>query len=292
MRALTRFWRSLEDLPGFFAIPAVWEAQCGAEVAVLRPHLKPTDTRAGHYPCPRLRPGSCPRRIVELDDGSYLAVCGDREERCEPVALNPEDVYFQSLDIRGFSRALAQALGVRWQEPALRDDRTWGIGLSDRRETRSQPVFLILLPDSQRFAAVVMNLLLSVSGAFVIVAPTHRHRSVVLQEMLASRGVTFIALEERVVLDEAGQLAPAPAVADANSWRPTPIDDRERAAKAFTVHQKCRLRDLWDAAGVHKTCYYDWLKGKLKDHHAQSIRIEKVLREGLPLGFKPQRGAD
>lgn len=41
-----------------------------------------------------------------------------------------------------------------------------------------------------------------------------------------------------------------------------------------------------------KTCYYDWLRGKLKDHHAQSIRIEKVLREGLPQGFKPRRGEE
>lgn len=292
MKTLTRFWRSLEDLPGFLAIPAVWESQCGEEVAVLRPHLKPTDIRAGHYPCPRLRPGSCPRNIVQLDDGGYLAVCGDREERCEPVALSPEDVYFQALDIRGFSRMIAAVVGVRWQEPVLRGDRTWGIGLSDRRETRSQPVFLILLPDAQRLAAAVMNLLLSVSGAFVIVAPTHRHRSVEMQELLATRGVTFIALEGYVVLDEAGQLAPAPGIADANGWQPTPIADRERAVKRFAARHKCRLLDLWDAAGVHKTCYYDWLKGKLKDHHAQSLRIEKVLREGLPQGFRPRRGSE
>ena len=66
----------------------------------------------------------------------------------------------------------------------------WGIGLSDR-ETRSQPVFLILLPDAQRLAAV-MNLLLSVSGAFVIVAPTPP-RSVECR-IACDPGVTFIAL--------------------------------------------------------------------------------------------------
>jgi len=55
------------------------------------------------------------------------------------------------------------------------------------------------------------------------------------------------------------------------------------------MRAEVRCWGLWDAVGASTTCYYDWRRGDPKDHHAQSVRIEKARRGGTA-GFKPQRG--
>lgn len=58
------------------------------------------------------------------------------------------------------------------------------------------------------------------------------------------------------------------------------------------MRAEVRCWGLWDAVGGNKTCYYDWRRSDLKDHHGQSIRIEKILCAELPQGLKPRRGSE
>lgn len=282
MRALSHLWRSLETIPGLLAIPAFWEAYCGPDIDVIRPHLRVTDTEGALYPCPKPRVGYCPRRIVDYGDGEFAAICRDPYQICEKVSLTQRDVLLQQLDVASFARMLAGPLGIRWQDPVSRGDGAWGIGLSDRRDTRTRPTFLVLLPDTGRFVAMLHRLLLNVSGPFVLVAPTSRHRTIEVQEMLQQRGVRFLSMEEHLLLDDTGQLAAVAPLDTTGAIRPTPKEDRKRVVKEFVAQNHCKVREIQEAAGVDEADYYKWLRGKTPDHYSTCAAIERVLHSGLP----------
>jgi len=288
MKALDSFWRSLESIRGLLAIPSAWEAHCGAGIELIRPHLRVTDTEGALYPCPKPRLGYCPRRIVDYGNGEYAAICRDPYKLCADIPLTRSDVLLQQMDVGSFTRMLAGPLGIRWQEPGPRGDGAWAIGLSDRKETRSQPVFLMILPETNRFVATLRSLLLSVAGPFVLVVPTSRHRTVEVEELLQQRDVAFVPLEEHILLDDAGQLSAA-ALADASrDIRPTPKEDRRRVVKEFISRNHCKVKDIQEAAGVDEADYYKWLSGKVPDHYSTCVAIERVLHYGLPRRQEPK----
>ncbi|MCX6630924.1 MAG: hypothetical protein NTW28_25195 [Candidatus Solibacter sp.] len=287
---MNRFWHSLERVSGLQAIPAFWAEYAGPHFELLRPHLCATDIVGGLYPCPHPSPGHCPRRIVDYGDGNYAALCRDPYKVCPDVPLQARDVVVQELNIGGITRTFAAALGLRWQPPVPRGDCTWAIGISLRQETRGLPVFLLVLPATPRFRAAMERLLLDVSGPFVIVAPTNSHRSVEVQEHVQRRGLAFLAIEDHVGLADDGQFAALNSPADPDRPMPTPVADRPRAVKEFTVRHKCKVKDIQVAAGEDEADYYKWLHGKLPDHYSTCIAIERVLRDGLGNG-KPQRSA-
>jgi hypothetical protein len=248
---------------------------------LLRPYLRVTDFEGTLYPCPRIRSGYCPRRIVDYGDGEYAALCRDPHEICERVVLTRRDVLMHALDVASFSQMLAEPLGISWQRPVERDDGTWAIGLSARRDSKSEPAFLIILPEAERFTSVLQRLLLNIAGPFVVVAPTARHRSTEVQEMLQRRGVLFLALEECLEIGDDGRLASVEIDDPASALRPTPPADRKRVVKEFRARNGCMVRDIQEAAGVDGRDYYRWLEGKLPDHYSICICIERILKRGL-----------
>jgi len=281
MRPLTCLWRSLETITGLVAVPAFWEAYCGPDVDVIRPHLRPTDTEGSLHPCPRPGFGYCPRKIVNYGNGEFAAICRDPYQMCESVKLTQRDVLLHELDVSGFARLLAAPLGIRWQDPVSRGDGTWGIGISNRRETRTHPVFLVLLPDTGRFQVVLHRLLVRVSGPFVVIAPTNRHRTVEVQELLQDRGVSFLALEEHLQIDDAGRIVAVEPPEEIGGIRPTPKEDRRHVVKEFLVRHQCKVREIHEAARVDEADYYKWFHGKTPDHYSTCVAIERVLRNGF-----------
>jgi hypothetical protein len=285
MRKLSHLWRSLEAVPGLLAIPAFWELHCGPDMEVIRPHLRVTDTAGTLYPCPRPRAGHCPRRIVDYGDGQFAAICRDPHEICERVPLTQRDVLLQEIDIASFTKSLAGPLAIRCQ-PTARADGIWSIGLSSRRDAPSWPVFLLLAQEATRFLSAVQDLLLSVPGPFVILAPTDRHRTVPVQELLQSRGILFLALDDHLHLDDAGRLA-ATAPEPPGTLHPTPVADRRRVVKEFVARTNCKVKDIQEAAGVDEADYYKWLNGKTPDHYSTCLGIERVLHTGLTGDLTP-----
>ena len=282
MRSLSHLWRSLETIPGLLAIPAFWEAYCGPDIEVIRPHLRATDMEGALYPCPKPRAGYCPRKIVDYGDGEFAAICRDPYQICEKVPLTRRDVLLQELEVASFARMLAGPLGIRWQQPVERGDFTWGIGLSTRRESLNRPVFLFLLPETERFVAALLRLLLKVPGPFLVMAPTSRHRTVEVQEMLQGRGISFLALEACLGIDDAGRLVETDHQEAAIEFRATPKEDRARVVKEFLARHQCKVKDIQEAAGIHQADYYKWLKGSIPDHYSTCVAIEKVLVTGIP----------
>lgn len=288
MKTLERFWRSLESIHGLLAIPAFWEARCGDGMDLLRPHLRVTDMEGSLYPCPERPIGYCPRRIVDYGDGEYAALCRDPYKLCETVPLTRNDVLLRQLDIASFTRMLAQPLGIRWHAPVSRACGAWAIGLSGRKETRNQPVLLAIFPETDRFVATLRTLLLSLDGPFVLLAPTSRHRTVEVEELLQKRGVAFVPLDEHLLLDDAGRLVSVALPDVSCNVRPTPKEDRRRVVKEFTARNHCKVKGIQEAAGVDEADYYKWLGGKAPDHYSTCVAIENVLHNGLP-GRQEQR---
>lgn len=282
MRKLTRLWRSLERFPGLAQVPAIWEAGCGADYEVIRPHLRPADFIGAIYPCPQPSVGPCPRRIVDYGDGTFAALCRDPYEVCPTVPLNIKDVVVQRLDVASFTRMLADLLGFRWQAPEERAGHAWGIGLSQRRMSVNQPVFFVAEFGPSQFRRTVLELLASVPGPFVLVAPTDDYRDVSLQEHFERRGISFVSLGEQVLRNEEGRLVTLEMSEIADGLRVTPVADRSRAVRDFTVKYRCKVADVQKAAGVDESDFYKWRSGKMPDDYAACIRIEEILRQGLP----------
>ena len=98
MQQLLRLWRTLEAAPVAEAVVAEWDAHFGDDAELLRPHLTPTGTRAGTYPCPHGGGDGCPRQVLERDDGTLEAVCGNVPAECPPLRLKKPQLAVLRLD--------------------------------------------------------------------------------------------------------------------------------------------------------------------------------------------------
>ena len=281
MRKLTRLWRSLETIPGLAQVPASWEAHCRPDFELIRPHLRATDTIGALYPCPHSSPGFCPRKIIDYGDGTFAALCRDPHQICPTVPLTSKDVVVHELDIGSFTRMLAAPLGIRWQPPEERAGHAWGVGLSKRRGSLNQPAFFVAEFGQPEFRSTVLELLTSLPGPFVLLAPTDRHRDVSLQEHFQRRGVGFVSLEEQILLDDAGRFVSLDPLEGVDDLPPTPPEDRQRLMDAFRVKNDCTVQAIADEAEVHVRDLYKWISGQLKDVSKKSRRIEAVLRRGF-----------
>ena len=282
MRKLSQLWRALERIPGLLAVPGFWREYCGPDFPLIEPYLQPTDHVGATYPCPHPTAGQCPRKIVDYGDGEFVAICRDPYESCADVPLVRKEVLAHRLDIVAFTKAISPVLGIRWHPPEKRGDHTWGIGLSGRRSSHNQPAYFIALPESRRFAVTVNSLLLDISGPFLILSPTNRHRSIEIQQRLQARGVGFLSLEEQLLLDENDRLVSVDPTEASDEPAQTPVADRTRVVKAFTTRHQRKVKDIYETAGVDESDFYKWRRGELPDTSQKSRDVERILHQGLP----------
>jgi hypothetical protein len=202
MRRLPKLWRSLERITGLLAVPAAWEAECGEDFGFLRPHLRPTEMVGSLYPCPH-HFGECPRKIVDYGDGEFAAICRDPYKSCDRIPLSPRDALLHDLDLASFLKPILQVASIRPEAPKPRTPGTWSLGLAGRSSSLA-PAFLVVAHSGAAFEASVRDLLLDVSGQFLLVVPTNRYRSAEIQQRIQASSATCLCLEEVVGVDESG----------------------------------------------------------------------------------------
>jgi hypothetical protein len=117
--------------------------------------------------------------------------------------------------------------------------------------------------------------------------PTNQFRTVGIQERLRRHSVGYLCLEEQVFLDEHGRITITDPIESAGAVPVTPVPDRKRIVKEFTIKHHCKVADIQKAAGVYETDYYGWLNGTDPDHYAHCVRIEQILVRGLPTPTPP-----
>ncbi len=112
---LTHFWELLETNfplggPRRHLIDLLGEEIAGGlEAARLLTYQRISDT----YPCPHPSGDGCPRQVIELNDGSYHAVCGNDPRECEDLVLQQEDIEHLGVEPRSLCEGVARALQVR-----------------------------------------------------------------------------------------------------------------------------------------------------------------------------------
>ncbi len=287
MRKLTRLWHVLEHIPGLLAVPAIWRNDCGDEFDLLQQYLRPADEVGSNFPCPYPRGGDCPRKIVNHGGGEYIAICRTLPKICPDVPLIPKEALIHELDLLALLKPVLRAASIRAEVPQIRSHGVWSVGLSNRRSSLNQPVFLLVFAGATGFHSAVRDLLLDVVGPFVVVAPTNQHRTVDIQERLQARGAGYLCLEEQILVDEQGRFSAIDPIESADKISATPVADRKRVVEQFKTKHGCKIVDIQRAAGVHESDYYKWLNGTHPDHYSTCIAIEKVLHFGLAGRNKP-----
>jgi len=277
MRKLSKLWRSLDRVAGQLAIPATWALEAGDDFEFLRPHLGPTDMVGAIYPCPH-RYGNCPRKIVDYDDGEFAAICRDHHQPCERVPLTAKEALVHDLDLAAFLQPILRALGIRREEPQKRGFATWSVGLSARRSSMNQPAFLIIAHRTEIFESAVSDLLLDVTGQFLVMAPTNEYRSVQAQSRLQARNIAYVCLEEQVGVDDRGAFVAIDPVDSADRTPTTPITQRHAVVEKFKTDFDCTDQVIYQDASVHRSDFYKWVIGGLADKSSKSRRLEETLR--------------
>jgi hypothetical protein len=277
MRKLPELWRSLDRIAGQLAIPATWALEAGDDFEFLRPHLGPTDMVGALYPCPH-RSGNCPRKIVDYDDGEFAAICRDHHLSCERVPLTAKEALVHDLDLPAFLQPILRALGIKLEEPQKRGFATWSVGLSARRSSMNQPAFLIIAHRTEIFESAVNDLLLDVTGQFLVMAPTNEYRSVQAQSRMQARNIAYICLEEQVSVDDRGAFVAIDPVDSADRTPTTPIPQRHAVVEKFKTDFDCTDQVIYQDASVHRSDFYKWVSGGLADKSSKSRRIEETLR--------------
>ena len=206
MRKLTQLWQTLEKIPGLLGVTAAWQEACGDDFGFLRQFLRSTDTLGSLYPCPFPTRGYCPRKIIDHGDGDLVAICRDPHQVCPNVAIDASAALLHELNLAAFTNAISTVLGIQPQQPKPRFAGVWGIGLSTRALTRGCAAFLLIHARQPAFVESLRRLALEVVGRFLVLAPTGAFLDVECQQLLRSRRITFIALEESILRDDAGQL--------------------------------------------------------------------------------------
>ena len=172
MQTLLRLWRSLEAAPWNRAVLAEWQERFGQDLALLKPHMKPTGERAGVFPCPNGGGDGCPRQVHERD-GGFVAVCGNVPAECEPVPVTKTDLAVLALDR---TAALGPVLARVCAEEALAATSVAALegllplGVLERRVGRTLVVLATGAGSGQRGAILELRRAAGADAVAVVVA--------------------------------------------------------------------------------------------------------------------------
>lgn len=147
IQTLRRFWKALEQIPGAATDGREWRLLLGEEWPRASRYLRATGDRADAVSCPSPGGDECPRKVIDLGDGRYRAVCQARPPLCDTLDLAVQDVTVLALDRPRLFRDLAAALDSAPSAPARTSgDSVVEIGQHAVVAGISAPVFLVL-PD-------------------------------------------------------------------------------------------------------------------------------------------------
>jgi hypothetical protein len=206
MRILRRLWPALEEIGGLAAIPATWREHLGDEADAITGFLRPTDRRVARFPCQSPGGDGCPRQIIDRHDGTFVATCGDRPQRCDAVELCQTERIIHELDVRRLAESLVVALGLAAGfQNVTACSQTWQLGNYVPLSGHSFPAYLTIQDSSDQVYAVAVRLAGIAASPLLLFVPTRWVIDPVTSELVARNKSRFIALEEAVAIDESGR---------------------------------------------------------------------------------------
>lgn len=205
---LTAFWQMLETSFPLGGPRRHLRELLGAEVAgalesagiLRRRHV------AERYPCPRPGGDGCPRVVLERDDGSIVAVCGNEPAECADLELAATDIDVLGVGPEELCEAIGKALQVRPSVAALPNLRgVYRVGAFIPEPGIKHTVYFLCRCGEREYAEALDGLRTHASGqTFAVLLPTERFLSEELRRQAVAAGVTLVPLVDAVGLDGAG----------------------------------------------------------------------------------------
>ena len=208
MRILRQLWPALEQIPGLAGVKAMWREHLGDEADAIAEFLRPTDRQAVGYPCPSPGGEGCPREVVERNDGTFIATCGDRPRRCDVLELRRADLTIHELDVRRLATSIAVLLGLDaiFQHVAA-CAQTWQIGAYVPVSGERFPAYLTIQDSPDGVYVVAVRLAGVAARPFLLFVSTRMMIDSAISELLARNKSQAIALADVFAVDERGQWA-------------------------------------------------------------------------------------
>ncbi len=181
-----------------------WRQALGDDFLAAQVFLRPTLHQAESYPCIHPVSCGCRHRVQFESEDEVSAICDCEEAGCEPIFLRPADLLIHALNGEMIAAALRRAFGFdKLESVGLGDSRSrsvgsWGI-------CRSHVYFNVpisekgLLLEVERLSAATLD-------PFILLTPTSRFCTPLVQRALRRQGCVQMALAGVVVLTSGGQL--------------------------------------------------------------------------------------
>lgn len=238
-RDLTTFWEILETNfplggPRRHLRDVLGDALVGAlETAGILQHRRVAE----RFPCPRPGGEGCPRVVIERDDGTIVAVCGNEPAECDDLELLPEDIDVLGVVPEDLCEAIAKALQIRAAVTALPGLRNvFRVGTFVPEAGVKHAIYLAVRCSERDCAEAVDALRTHASGqTFAVLVPTERFLSEELRRQASAAGVTIVPLSDAlgVGADSLGALGD-PLTIFSSIGRPTStIDSAPVVARAL-----------------------------------------------------------
>ncbi len=156
------------------------------------------------YPCPHPGGDGCPRQVIELEDGSYHAVCGNDPRECDDLVLQQKAVEHLGIAPKVLCENIARALQVKARFEEIDGLRSvYRIGTFIPDPGVRQPVFLAVRCSEQDYAEVLDALRSRQErGGFAVLVPTDRFVADSTARQMASLGIPLLPLDDVVGIDD------------------------------------------------------------------------------------------
>ncbi len=210
---LTRFFQVLET---HFPLSGVRSAlanrigsdvACALERAGLLSILRVADT----YPCPQPGGEGCPRKIVETESGSCIAVCGNDPAECEEIRLTPKDAELLGVVPERLLEHLRSPLKIGGRVREIEGlAQAYQVGFFIPQPAIKHPIFFTAAASESQYAAMIDALRSRAEGAsFAVIIPTDRFVSAEAVRQFRTVGVPIVSLADTIRLSAVGKLEAA-----------------------------------------------------------------------------------
>ncbi len=161
---------------------------------------------ADRYPCPRSGGDGCPRVVIERDDGSIVAVCGNEPAECADLALSSTDVEVLAVAPEDFCETVGKALQIRTNVEALPGLRNaYRVGTFIPEAGIKHAIYLVVRCSERDYTEAIDALRTHAIGqTLAVIFPTERFVTEELRRQASAAGVLLVPLLDAVGLDATG----------------------------------------------------------------------------------------
>jgi hypothetical protein len=250
MRTLTRLWPSLECVETS-TVGSDWQMLLGPEFGCTWRHFSPQQQFSLTYHPPET---AHPAYHVKIHSpGHIVGVC---DETGEEINLSAADVTLYELNRPVFCRAIAQALGMEPDaSPIQTPPSTDCLGHYLPVVGHRFPAYLSICCRARDFRQVVDRLAATRNGnPFLLLAPTRRYFSSVVQTVIRQSSAGLVALDDALALDEKSEFVATPAATAAlKEFAETAISADEASSPEPRTNEFRRAGETWSICFAGKT---------------------------------------